>query len=74
MDGQQSNAGYNKGSTNPKQLLKLIDKKIFSTLCSIFGLFGPIIKKKYLYTVKPVLSRHSKIDKTKILMINSSLM
>ena len=27
-----------------------------------------------LRTVKPVLSRHSKIDKTKILMTNGSLM
>ena len=27
-----------------------------------------------MYTVKPVLSGHSKIDKTKILMTNGSLM
>ena len=43
-------------------------------MLNIFGLFGPIIRKNYLYTVKPVLSGHSKIDKTKILMTNGSIM
>ena len=31
-------------------------------------------KKVYLNTVKPVLSGHSKIDKTKVLKTNGSLM
>ena len=30
--------------------------------------------RRYIITVKPVLSDHSKIDKTKILMTNGSLM
>ena len=34
----------------------------------------PIPFFKFLYTVKPVLSGHSKIDITKILMTNGSLM
>ena len=34
---------------------------------SVSGLYG-------VYTVKPVLSGHSKIDKTKNLMTNGSLM
>ena len=32
------------------------------------------IKGKLSYTVKPVLSDHSKIDKTKVLKTNGSLM
>ena len=49
-------------NTNPRK------PRVLSPLCSIHtqsGLRG---------TVKPVLSNHSKIDKTKILMINGSLM
>ena len=36
----------------------------------------PLLSDKYLmsYTVNPVLSDHSKLDKTKILMTNGSLM
>ena len=41
--------------------------------------YNNIVKKnmnsvKFMSTVKPVLSGHSKIDKTKILLTNSSLM
>ena len=51
-----------------KQMFKLMDKKILTINPKYFGLFGQMC------SVKPVLSGHSKIDKTKILKTNGSLM
>ena len=43
-------------------------------LLNIFNVKFQFAEWSQVYTVKPVLSGHSKIDKTKVLMANGSLM
>ena len=51
--------------------VKKVFKKITNRTYFLFQIFAD---NAYIHTVKPVLSGHLKIDKTKILMENGSLM
>ena len=58
--------------TRPFDLQKQRSNLLFILSGSM--LFVNVIVKKTVHTVKPVLSGHSKIDKTKVLKTNGSLM
>ena len=52
----------------------ILSLKIVITLPKVITIPYVYSLRGFKYTVKPVLSGHSKIDKAKILMINGSLM